>query len=74
MGNSSRAHSTEKNKGLDIARLDEANVPPSVRSHYLQLEHRGGECVACKSCEKRCPFGVPVIENMRAAKSIFEGE
>lgn len=62
------------NKYLDIARLDEANVPPSVRSHYLQLEHRGGECVACKSCEKRCPFGVPVIENMRAAKSIFEGE
>lgn len=62
------------NKYLDIARLDEANVPPSVRSHYLQLEHRGGECVACKSCEKRCPFGVPVIENMRAAKRIFEGE
>ena len=62
------------NKYLDIARLDEANVPPSVRSHYLQLEHGGGECVGCKSCEKRCPFGVPVIENMRAAKSIFEGE
>ena len=62
------------NKYLDIARLDEANLPPSVRSHYLQLEHRGGECVGCKSCEKRCPFGVPVIENMRAAKSIFEGE
>ena len=60
------------NKYLDIARLDEANVPPSVRSHYLQLEHRAGECVACKSCEKRCPFGVPVVENMRAARRIFE--
>lgn len=62
------------NKYLDIARLDEANVPPSVRAHYLQLEHRASECVACKSCEKRCPFGVPVVENMRAAKKIFEGE
>ncbi len=62
------------NKYLDIARLDEANVPPSVRAHYLQLEHRASECVACKSCEKRCPFGVSVSENMRAAKKIFEGE
>ena len=59
------------NKYLDVARLDEANVPPSIRSHYLQLEHRGGECIACRSCEKRCPFGVPVVENMRAAKRIF---
>ena len=59
------------NKYLDVARLDEANVPPSIRSHYLHLEHRGSECIACKSCEKRCPFGVPVAENMRAAQRIF---
>ena len=60
------------NKYLDIARLNEGNVPPSIRSHYLQLEHHGSECVACRSCEKRCPFDVPIVENMRMAKAIFE--
>ena len=59
------------NKYLDIARLDEKNVPPSIRSHYAGLAHGGGECIACGSCEKRCPFGVPVIENMAAAARIF---
>ena len=60
-------------KYLDIARLDKSAVPPSVRSHYRALAHGGSECVACGSCEERCPFGVPVIENMREAAEIFGG-
>lgn len=60
------------NKYLDIARLDEKNIPPSVRSHYLGLAHGGKDCIGCKSCEKRCPFGVPIINNMAAAVNIFE--
>ena len=60
------------NKYLDIARLDETSVPPSIRSHYLQLEHHGSECIACRSCEKRCPFDVLIVENMRLARKIFE--
>lgn len=59
------------NKYLDIARLDEANVPPAIRSHYLQLAHSGNECIACRRCEARCPFHVPIVENMRSAVSIF---
>lgn len=59
------------NKYLDIARLDPAQVPPSIRSHYAGLAHGGGECIGCGSCEKRCPFGVPVIRNMAAAAEIF---
>lgn len=59
------------NKYLDIARLDRANVPPSIRSHYTGLSHGGAECIACGSCEERCPFGVPVIENMKDAADIF---
>ena len=35
------------------------------------LPHHGGECLSCGACEKRCPFGVPVIENMRRAAEIF---
>lgn len=59
------------NKYLDIARLDKTNVPPSIRSHYDSLSQHGGDCIACSSCEVRCPFGVPVIKNMAAAKELF---
>lgn len=60
------------NKYLDIAELDLDNVPPSVRSHYASMENGAGECIACGSCEDRCPFGVPIIANMAQAAEIFE--
>ncbi len=61
------------NKYLDIARLDLANVPPSIRSHYQSLSNRGSECITCGNCESRCPFGVPIIDNMAEAAKVFEG-
>jgi uncharacterized protein len=59
------------NKYLDIARLDEGNIPPSIRSHYAALAQSGKDCIGCGSCESRCPFGVAIIENMAAAARIF---
>lgn len=59
------------NKYLDIARLDLQNVPPSIRSHYAGLAHNGRDCIACGNCEKRCPFGVPIIKNMASAANLF---
>ena len=59
------------NKYLDIARLDQANVPPSLRSHYQGLKASGKDCIACGSCEERCPFGVPVIRNMAEAERLL---
>jgi predicted aldo/keto reductase-like oxidoreductase len=59
------------NKYLDIAVLDENNIPPSVASHYRRLEHSAGECSTCGSCEERCPFSVPVIKNMKKAADLF---
>jgi predicted aldo/keto reductase-like oxidoreductase len=59
------------NKYLDIARLDKANIPPSIRSHYQSLPHRGGACIACGSCESRCPFGVEIIRNMAEAEELL---
>jgi len=59
------------NKYLDIALLDENNIPPSIISHYKSLEHKASECIDCKSCEERCPFFVKVIKNMKKAASLF---
>ena len=59
------------NKYLDIAKLDLSAVPPSVRGHYGELSRTGGDCIACGSCESRCPFGVPVIANMAEAARVF---
>jgi len=59
------------NKYLDIALLDEKNIPPSVASHYKALEHHASECTACGSCEERCPFSVPVMCNMKKAAGLF---
>ena len=62
------------NKYLDIARLDTDNVPPSIRSHYHSMAHRGDECIACGNCEDRCPFGVPIIENMALAEKLMPAD
>lgn len=59
------------NKYYDIARLDIANIPPSIRSHYLSLSYSGSDCVGCGSCESRCPFSVPIIKNMAEAEKLL---
>ena len=57
-------------KFLNLA-LAQGQVPETVREHYGALEHQAGECVACGACEKRCPFEVSIIENMKRAKDTF---
>lgn len=49
----------------------QGSVPETVREHYAALTAKAGDCIACGACEKRCPFGVKIIDNMRAAKDIF---
>lgn len=58
------------NKYYDLASAQPA-VPESVRQHYLSLEHRAGECVKCRACEARCPFGVNISERMEKAAKLF---
>ena len=57
-------------KFLNLSRAQGA-VPETVREHYAALAHTAGECVGCGQCEQRCPFGVPVRENMRRAQALF---
>ncbi|OUP81728.1 aldo/keto reductase [Lachnoclostridium sp. An169] len=57
-------------KFLNLAKA-QGTVPETVREHYEVLPHHAGECIRCGACETRCPFGVPVTENMREAAKIF---
>jgi Fe-S oxidoreductase len=59
---------------LDIARLNENDIPASIALHYREFEAHGSDCTACGSCENRCPFGVKVMENMREATRLFESK
>ena len=66
-------------KGIDVAPVTkflnlcraQGSVPETVREHYALLPHRAAECIACGACEKQCPFGVPIVENMKQAAALF---
>ena len=52
-------------------RMQQPEVPESVRSHYMLLKNKASKCIGCRSCEQRCPFGVPVAERMEKAAALF---
>lgn len=56
---------------LDVASLDNT-ITAQLREQYDALDHKASECIACGSCEDRCPFSVQVIENMSRAAALFE--
>lgn len=58
------------NKLLDLALMQE-EVPASLKEHYKGLSANAGDCMACGSCEQRCPFDVKVIERMEKARELF---
>lgn len=66
-------------QGIDVAMVTkflnlckaQDGIPETVREHYGILAHKAGECIQCGACEKRCPFGVPAVENMDAAAKLF---
>jgi predicted aldo/keto reductase-like oxidoreductase len=58
-------------KYLDIGSLTKGHISSSTIQHYKALDKHGSDCVGCGSCEKRCPFGVPVIKNMKKAAELF---
>lgn len=58
------------NKFHDLATA-QVSVPESVAQHYKALNHTASECVGCKSCESRCPFGVEVADRMKKTAELF---
>ena len=57
-------------KFLNLARA-QGEVPETVREHYAALQSHASDCIACGACETRCPFEVPIIENMQQARRVF---
>ncbi len=58
------------NKLYDLAVM-QPTLPASLREHYAALPRRAGDCVGCRGCEERCPFGVKVARRMEKAKALF---
>ena len=59
------------NKYYDLASMQQS-VPATVKAHYEALDHHADECVGCKSCESRCPFGVKIAERMMETARLFQ--
>ena len=59
-------------KYLEIALLDERDIPSGTLVHYNNLPHHASECIGCGSCESRCPFKVAVVQNMSRAAIVFQ--
>ncbi len=55
------------NKYYDLAMLGD-NL---ARKHYLSLEKRASDCIACGHCDSRCPFRVSQSERMKMIQEEF---
>lgn len=58
------------NKLYDLA-LMQKEIPSTVKAHYTGLSANASDCISCRSCEERCPFGVPIAERMVKAAELF---
>ncbi|MGI6217258.1 MAG: aldo/keto reductase [Coriobacteriales bacterium] len=58
------------NKLLDLAKAQD-KVPESVREHYRNMSANADDCIACRQCESRCPFGVAIADKMAEASKVF---
>jgi predicted aldo/keto reductase-like oxidoreductase len=58
------------NKLYDLAEMQE-EIPATVRAHYNGLSANASDCIRCRACEKRCPFGVSIVQRMKEAVQRF---
>ena len=42
-----------------------------MKEHYKALKATASDCIACRGCESRCPFGVKVSERMVKTAALF---
>ena len=58
------------NKLYDLAAMQQ-EIPATIRAHYEALSANAADCISCGGCEKRCPFGVHIVERMAKTREIF---
>ncbi len=66
-------------RGIDIAMVNKlydlahmAGGPtPSLTDHYRAMPANASDCIGCGGCERRCPFGVGIVERMHQTKQLF---
>lgn len=58
------------NKYYDLASM-QPEVPATVGAHYDALEQHAGDCIGCRGCETRCPFGVKIADRMQQTAALF---
>ena len=58
------------NKFYDLA-ITQDEVPQSVTEHYKALGHTASECIGCRGCESRCPFGVQIADRRKKTAALF---
>lgn len=58
------------NKLYDLAVMQQ-EIPASVKEHYQALSVHASDCIGCRECETRCPFGVKIGDRMELAAKLF---
>ena len=58
------------NKFYDLA-VQQDSVPESVMGHYRNLGVTASQCIGCRGCETRCPFGVKIADRMEKTAKLF---
>ena len=62
----------EGNTSVALAEVAAALEGHGIETETMWLGNKPvNDCIACGKCEERCPFAVPVRENMRGAAEVF---
>lgn len=58
------------NKLYDLAAMQQ-DIPATIREHYRSLSVHADACTGCRACEKRCPFGVEIAQQMKETDQLL---
>lgn len=48
------------------------NLPEYGKSKYDSLQFKANVCVRCRKCERKCPYGLPIVDKLKQAVETFK--
>ncbi len=54
-----------------MSEMGQQGLTDDIRLAYSVMPATAVDCTQCGACEKRCPFGVPVIDKMAQTATLF---